>query len=117
MSSTNTASVTMANHAAARRKVLGPILLSTTLLTHGTSGIPSEVSQNESGAGAPYGRERLQHHAVVIQPAVVDGGHDHAEFAGHLISAQRHRKTIARLANQVEIRQGWFHHQHIRALF
>ena len=55
--------------------------------------------------------------AVAIEPAVVNGPHHHAELAAHLIGAERHGKTIARLANDVEVRHGRLHHDHVGAFF
>src|SRR5258708_18383447 len=79
--------------------------------------IAGEVRQDKICACAADGRERFHHNAVVIQPTVADGGHDHAELARYLIRSQRHWETVARLADQVQIRKRGLYHQHVRALF
>lgn len=55
------------------------------LLWEETGYIPCEVSEDEAGAGAPDGREAFDHRPLPVDPAVARRGHDHREFATHLI--------------------------------
>src|SRR5216684_1056846 len=52
-----------------------------------TGGFHGEVRQDEIGAGAADGCERLEDGAVAIKPAVLGGGDDHAELAADLVGA------------------------------
>src|SRR5580658_6994220 len=52
-------------------------------------GIARKIGQYKIGPGAADGGQRLHHHALRVQPAALHRGHDHAEFPGNLIGAQR----------------------------
>jgi phosphoenolpyruvate carboxykinase (diphosphate) len=53
-----------------------------------------EIGENDAGARARDGGERLHHGAIVIQPAVARGGHDHGILSAHLIGRDRHVEAL-----------------------
>src|ERR1700733_14506411 len=55
-------------------------------LREDTSGIASEIGENNIGAGAADGGQRFHHRALIFQPSTFDRGHQHTELARDLIS-------------------------------
>src|SRR5579863_3478065 len=92
---------------AATRSILGR-----SSLGKDTGGIARKVRQDNIGPGTPDGCERFHHGALIFQPAPLYGRHQHAELPRHLVSGDRHRKLLASLPDQVEIRQRRLDHQH-----
>ncbi len=74
------------------------------------------VGDDDVRAGAFEARQRLQHDAALVYPALSGGGFDHAVFAAHVVGSQRKfREGLLDAANHVQIRQSGLDHEHIRA--
>jgi hypothetical protein len=51
-------------------------------------GVLGEVGDDEVGAGAADAEERLEHGALGLEPAALEGGVEHGVLAGDLIGAE-----------------------------
>ena len=59
--------------------------------------------------------ERFHDGAFTIQPAALDGRHDHRIFARHLIDERRHAECVLHPAHDVEIGHARLDHHHVGA--
>src|SRR5262245_3074047 len=74
-----------------------------------------EVRDHDVGAGAPDGRERLHHRALLFEPAELRRGLEHRILPRHRVSGQGHAELLLGARDHIEVRQGRLHHDDVRA--
>src|SRR5581483_9133852 len=74
-----------------------------------------EITQHAVGSRALTGDKAFHHSLVAVDPAIRRRGHNHRIFAGHLVNEGRHAESVLQAANNIEIGQARFHHDHVRA--
>src|ERR1700744_5193829 len=77
-------------------------------------GVLGEVGDDEVGAGAADAEEAFEYGAFWLKPAALKGGLQHRVFAGDLVGAEGHVEALARVADDVEVRHGGLHEDHVR---
>src|SRR5690348_15031311 len=82
-----------------------------------SSDILGKVSENYFGAGPVDGQQRLKNSAFPINPAGAGGGLDHREFSAYLVGRQGNVEGLASQRKNVQVGEGRFHHDDVRALF
>src|SRR2546421_5768677 len=77
---------------------------------------PREVGDDDVGARAADGRQRLQHRALLVEPAELTGGPDHRVLAGYRVGGQRYAELELRARDDVEVGQRGLDHDDVGAL-
>src|ERR1700737_5137162 len=75
------------------------------------------IGQDDILARAMNPGEYLVNHALFIQPALLRGGLNHSVFATDIVCRHRYMDSVSHSVNDIQIRQRWFHHYHVRAFF
>src|SRR6266571_1532932 len=65
-------------------------------------GLLGEVGDDEVGAGAADGEERLQHDPVAVDPAVLRRGLEHGVFAGDVVRGDWHVDRLPHAVDDVQ---------------
>src|SRR5687768_12438624 len=78
-------------------------------------GFPGVVGDDDVGAGAPYGRQRLHHDSRLFDPAALCRSLDHRVLPAHLIGRRRLTKTLFDLRQNIEVRQRRLDHDDVGA--
>src|SRR6202030_4339672 len=62
-------------------------------------------------------RQDLEHHPLLVNPAVSRRGLHHRILAAHVVRGYRHIKPLANPLDNIQVWQRRLHHDHVRALF
>src|SRR5256714_6675025 len=79
-------------------------------------GLDSVVGEYDVRARAAYARQRLQHHALLVDPAALGGGLYHRVLAGDVVGGERQIKPFAHHLDDVEVCDRGLDHEEVRAL-
>jgi len=78
-------------------------------------GFHGEVGQNAIGTGSLKAQQALQHHTLVVEPAVGRGRAQHGVLAADLINVGGDGKSLLHPAHDVQVRHARLDHHHVRA--
>ena len=73
------------------------------------------VRDDDVRTGALHARQRLEHDALLVDPAVCCGGLDHRVLAADIVDSDWMMDVVADLAHDVEVSERWFDHDDVRA--
>src|ERR1700722_7967473 len=75
------------------------------------------VRHNNFSAGALDASQNLQHHTLLIDPAISCRRLDHRIFTTHVVSGHRNVESVSHFLDDIQIRHGRLDHNDVRAFF
>jgi len=76
-------------------------------------GVDGEIGQHAIGSRPLEGQQALEHHSLLIQPAVAGRGHEHGVLARHLVGEGRHLEGVLDASHDVQVRHTRLDHDHV----
>src|SRR6187399_940580 len=83
--------------------------------SEGSSSLASIVGDDHVGTSAPNAGERLEHHALLVEPAILRRRLQHRVLTAYLVCSRGLAESLFHLAENIEIRKRRLHQDEIGA--